>query len=153
MKQIQHKTKNYFEGVIYGLGWGFGLIALGLILTKWYLTPLLGYLAYLIITAHYKLTIYPETREIEDYLLISGIKTQHEKFRYSSIQHIYITQSSYTQQMNYKSISSSVAGKIYNAYLLTDVANIYLGESKDLDKLKTKIRPLAEQLELEIVDP
>jgi hypothetical protein len=149
-QSINFKTKNYFEGVIYVMGWVFGFIALCLILTNWFLTPIFGFLAFLILTAQYKLTINLDTKEIEDFLLIIGLKTQNEKFKYSTLEYIYITQSKYTQRMNMESLSSTISGELYNAYLKSDVANIFLGESKNLAELKKKIGPLADQLKLEV---
>ncbi len=152
-KLITFKTKNYFEGVVYVLGWAFGLIGVMLLLTNWLLSTIFGFLAFLIITAHYKVTINLNTREIDDFLFIMGMRAQKERFKYETLDYIYISQSRYTQQMNYKSISATVAGELFNAYLKSDAANIFLGESKDLTKLKDRIRPLAEQLNLEIKNP
>ena len=154
MEQTIHfKTKNYFEGIIYGLGWAFAILTPMLLFTHWYLTPIFGFLAFLILTAQYKVTIDFETREIDEYLFIVGMKTQNERSHFSQIDHIYITRSRYAQQLNYKSISSTVEGTMYNAFLKTDEANIFLGERKDIVDLKNKIKPLAEQLKLEIRDP
>ena len=150
---INFKTKNYFEGVIYIMGWIFGVIALGLLFTSWFLTPIFGFFAFLIITAQYRLTINLNAQEIDDYLRIIGLKTQSEKFKYSTLEYIYITQSKYTQRLHMESLSSTISGELYNAYLKSDVANIFLGESKDLSDLKEKVRPLADHLKLEIKNP
>ena len=152
-QKINFKTKNYFEGVIYIMGWIFGVIALGLLFTSWFLTPIFGFFAFLIITAQYRLTINLNSQEIDDYLRIIGLKTQSEKFKYSTLEYIYITQSKYTQRLHMESLSSTISGELYNAYLKSDVANIFLGESKDLSDLKEKVRPLADHLKLEIKNP
>jgi hypothetical protein len=122
---INFKTKNYFEGVIYVIGWIFGFIALGLLFTSWFLTPIFGFFAFLILTAQYRLTINLNSKEIDDFLRIIGLKSQNEKFIYSTLEYIYITQSKYTQRMNMESLST-ISGELYNAYLKSDVANIFL---------------------------
>lgn len=149
---IKIRTKNYFDGDIYFMGWIFGLTGLVLLFLNWQLTPIFAFLAVLILTAQYKLTINLETNEIDDFLFIIGFKTQKEKFKFSTLDHIYITQSNYTQQLNYKSISSTVRGELYNAYLKSDEEDIFLGESKDLDKLKEQLKPLAQQMKLEVIN-
>ena len=150
---IKIDTKSYFEGTILILGWVFGFIALILLFINWFISPIFAFLAFLTLTAKYRLTINIANNEIEDFLFIIGIKTQTEKFKYASFEYIYITRSKYTQQLNMKSITSIVSGELYTAYLKSDVANHFLGEGKNLGELKAKIKPMAEQLELDIKIP
>ena len=150
---IKFDTKSYYEEVILFLGWVLGFIAVILLFTNWLISPIFAFLAILILTTKYRLTINIPNKEIEDFLVIIGIKTQTEKFKYASFEYVYITKNKYTQQLNMKSISSMVSGELYSAYLKSDVANHFLGEGKDLGELKVKIKPLVEQLKLEIKIP
>jgi len=152
-QRIEINTKNYFEGVIYALGWIFFLISPLMIFARWYLIPVFVILGILIITSKYKLVIYPARREIDDYLTILGAKTNFEHFRYSKLDYIYITRSRYTQQMNMESLSNTITGELFQAYLKSDADNHFLGESDDLITLREKVMPLARQLDLEIQNP
>ena len=149
-KVIYFTTKSYFEGMPYYLGWAFAVAALIVIPVQWYLAPIFGLLSFLILTGNYKIAIDREHQVIEDFLSLLGTKSQVEKFRYSAIECIYITQSKYAQKLNMDYLSSTVSGKMYNAYLRTDSDNIFLGESKNLNKLKAKLKPLAKELEIGI---
>ena len=150
---ITINTKSYFEGTMYMLGWIFCFMGLISIAINWYVTPVFTLLAVTILTAKYRLTINPTTKKIEDFLYILGLKTQVERFNYSSLHYIYITRSKYTQQMHMKSLSSTVSGEMFTAYLKSDVENHFLGESKNLSALQKKVKHVATPLNLEIKNP
>lgn len=146
-------TKNYFDGVFYGLGWVLLVLSPPVLFAKWWLALILLLLGILLVTTRYQIKIDPNAQLIDDYLWILGIKTDRVVTTYSRVDFIYITTAKYSQQMNLKSISSTVQGTLFKAFLRSDRDNHYLGEAKDLNGVIDKVAKLAHVLKLEIKKP
>lgn len=90
---------------------------------------------------------------IEDYTFFLGIKSGKEVFTFSKINYILLKKSSYKQQLNHQSISSSISGIKYTAYLSCDDQMHFLGESENFSLLKDKMEQLAQKLNTKINYP
>ena len=143
-------TRYYFGNWAQKISWILGTFIVGLFIPTWYWTPLWVLACVFIVTARYQVYIDLKNKYIDDYLLIFGTKSQREKFPFTEIECIYLTLSSYSQQFNHRSISSTVKGTIFNAYLKTDRHSIYIGESKNLNRLRSHVQPLAKGLQLQV---
>ena len=60
-----------------------------------------------------------------------------------------IREGRYSQQLNYKSISTVVEGTMYSAYLKADDELFYLGESKNINRISKKAKMLALRLHID----
>lgn len=146
------KVKNYFEGVVFILGYVLGFLAMVCFLVNIVTCLVLALLSALILTARYELTINPKDKTIHDYLLILGLKTQIETLHYEELHFIFIKSMQYSQRMGTRVNTTVVKGIHHKAYLKADEKKFLLGESKKLDAISNKVNPLAHQLELEVLE-
>lgn len=150
MSKISHTTKRYSEGFYLVAGLLLCFMAVLLLMVSLIATAILGFIGVLMLTSRYKLDLNTDEQKIEDYLWVLGAKTQLETFKYSTLFYIYINKKSYTQQMNYKSLSSTKKGVLYTAYLKSDKGNHYLGESENEVQLIGRLSSFANTLRVEI---
>lgn len=122
------------------------------IFAMWYIGLIMAFLGMLIISSRYKLVIDPDQMIIDDFLEILKMKSKHKQFRYKKLKYVLINSSRFTQQLNYKSISSNISGMLYSAYLVCDDQKHFLGDSQDLGKLLIKVKSFAEKAGVEVRD-
>ncbi|NJN28260.1 MAG: hypothetical protein HC819_20970 [Cyclobacteriaceae bacterium] len=139
-------TQTYFEDHFYYLGWGLLLLSLPLLFIHWYFGVLSLGLGMIILTTAYKLIVDLKSKQIVEFLFFIGMKRNLERHDFEELNCISIRSGTYTQQLNYKSISSNIQGTMYSAYLETDSGSFYIGESKSLKKLKRKMQSQANTL-------
>lgn len=150
--KITITTQNYFEYVFYYSGWGLLVLSIPIFIIMWYVGIIALVLGIIILTTTYKLAIDPQSKQIEDFLFFLGMKQNSAITPYQKIHHISIKSGTYTQQLNYKSVSSTVQGTIYSAYLLADEQNHFLGESKSKKHITEKARKIAQDLKVDFID-
>jgi hypothetical protein len=149
--KISFITQTYFEDHFYYLGWGLLLLSIPLLVIKWYFGVLTLGLGMIILTTAYKLIVDFNDKQIVEYLFFIGMKRNMERHDYKEISRISIHSGVYTQQLNYKSLSSNVQIIMYSAYLETDTEKYYCGESKSLQKLKRRMQSRAKVMEIPVV--
>ena len=150
--KISITTQTYFEDHFYTTGWFLLLGGFPILIIKWYVGIVCIVLGIIVLTTAYKLVIDIGQKKIEDYLLFLGLKRNLIVSTFDQLDHISIKKSSYTQQLNYKSLSTNVHGIMYSAYLYTDGENYFLGESKNIKKLTSKVRKFANKLSIPLVE-
>jgi len=146
---ISIKTQTYFGDHFYYSGWF--LLAAGIPVTviKWYVGALFIVLGVILVSTVYKLEINPSLKIIDDYLFLFGRKFDLVSKSFSELKYISVKEGRYSQQLNYKSLSSVVEGTIYSAYLMTDSDNYYLGESKSKKRISKKAKSCASKLQID----
>lgn len=150
--KITITTQTYFENVFYYFGWALLIFAVPIAIQLWYVGIIAGLLGLMLTSTAYKLVIDPKTKKIEDYLVFLGMKKNSAQTAYQNLQNISIKSGTYTQQLNYKSVSSTVQGTIYSAYLLADEQNHFLGESKSKKNISEKASRIAKKLKIDFVE-
>lgn len=150
---ISINTKQYFEGVFYYSGWFFLVTCLPIIFSSVWIALGFGVIGLMIVTTRYQLSIDLEDKIIYDYLWFFGIKTSLEKFRYEKMHYILITKVHFKQQLNHQSLSSSISGTLFKAFLVCDEQKHFLGESQDFSELKSKMANTCSHLNTRINYP
>lgn len=146
-------TKQYFEGVLYYSGWFFLVACLPIIFSSIWVALGFGVGGLMILTTRYQLSVDLENKTVSDYLWLFGIKTNLEKFRYQKMHYVLITKIHYKQQLNHQSISSSISGTLYKAFLVCDEQKHFLGESQNFSKLQSKMSSICFKLNTRINYP
>ncbi len=150
--KITITTQTYFEDHFYYAGLFLLIVGFPVLFIKWYLGIIALFLGFIVMTTAYKLVIDSEKHSAEDFLFFLGMKRNKVVTTFNKIHHISIKSGTYSQQLNYKSLSSTVHGTMYSAYLMTDEENYFLGESKSQKKITTKAKAVAGQLGLELIE-
>lgn len=148
--KISITTQTYFEDMFYYSGWGFLVAAIPLLLIFWYVGIIAILLGVIIVTTSYKLVIDTTTNQVEDFLFFLGMKKNLKITHFKIIHHVTVKSGTYTQQLNLKSLSSTIRGTIYSAHLKTNEENLFLGESKSKNKITEKASRIAKELNVEL---
>jgi hypothetical protein len=151
MKQsnISTITQTYFGDHFYYSGWVLLVTGIPASVIRWYVGALFILLGLLLISSVYKLEIKPSSKTIDDYLFIFGRKINLVSKSFEKLKYVIIKEGKYSQQLNYKSISSVVEGTMYSAYLKADDELYYLGESKNLNRISKKAKILASRMQVD----
>ncbi|MCK5705004.1 MAG: hypothetical protein KAI29_27820 [Cyclobacteriaceae bacterium] len=150
--KIYITTQTYFEELFYFVGWSSLILAIPLFIVKWYVGIIAISLGIIITTTVYKLIVDTVNNQVEDFLFFLGMRKNLTITRFNKIHHIAIKSGTYTQQLNLKSLSSTISGTIYSAYLMTDEENYFLGESKNKNRITAKASSIAIKLNAELKD-
>ena len=146
---ISITTQTYFGDHFYYSGWFLLAIGPAVLVIKWYVGVLFLILGLLLVSSAYKLDIKSSAKRIDDYLFIFGRKLNLVSKNYDRLQYTYVKEGKYSQQLNYKSLSTVVEGTMYSAYLKADDEHYYLGDSKSQGRISKKAKRLAENLQIE----
>jgi hypothetical protein len=150
-EKIALTTQYYFEDVIYAFGWIFLVAGLPLLWILWYAGFAALVLGVIITSTCYKLVIDPADKAITEYLFFLGLKNASRTTTYNTLDHIFIKKGIYTQQLNLKSLSSTVRKERFDAYLIVDDRKYFLGDSNTILKIERKANNLAVRLGIKIV--
>jgi len=150
--KISVTTQTYFEDIFYYTGWFFLVTGIPVLIIFWYVGIVTLALGVIIITTSYKLVIDTTTNQIEDFLFFLGMKKNLKITHFTKLNHISLKSRTYTQQLNLKSLSSTIRGTLYFASLKTDEGNYLLGESKSKNKITAKANRIAKELNIEIIN-
>lgn len=150
--KITITTQTYFENVFYYSGWALLIFAIPIFIIMWYVGIIALVLGVILTTTAYRLVIDTRSKQIEDYLFFLGMKKNSAITPYQKIHHISIKSGTYTQQLNYKSVSTTIQGTIYSAYLLADEQNHFLGESKSKKRITAKARKISQKIKVDFID-
>jgi hypothetical protein len=145
-------SQNYFEYVFYYFGWACLIFAIPISIIIWYVGVIALILGIILTTTSYRLVIDSRSNRIEDCLFFLGMKSNSTLFTYKHIHHISIKSGTYSQQLNYKSVSTTVEGIMYSAYLLADDQNHFLGDSKSKKRITEKAIKIAKNLNADFID-
>jgi hypothetical protein len=152
-KSVSTMTKMYFEGVLYFAGWTMIIISFPILFSLWWVGLIVGLLGLIIATTHYRLTVDTSNKTVLDFLWFLGLKSNLEKFSYSELHYILLKKSKFKQQLNHQSLSNTISGIQYTAYLICDDKKHYLGESQNFSELQSKMVNISKQLKTEIKYP
>lgn len=150
--KITITTQSYFENVFYYSGWALLIFAIPIFIIMWYVGIIALVLGVILTTTSYKLVIDTRSKQIEDFLFFLGMKTNSAITAYQTMHHISITSGAFSQQLNYKSVSTTIQGTMYSAYLLADEQSHFLGESKNEKHITEKARSIAKKLQVELIE-
>lgn len=150
--KITITTQTYFEYIFYYLGWALLIFSIPIFIIMWYVGIIALVLGVILTTTAYRLVIDPRSKQIEYFLFFLRMKKDLEVTQYQKIHHVSIKSGTYTQQLNYKSISTTIQGTIYSAYLLADEQNHFLGESKSKKRITAKARRIAKKINVDFID-
>ena len=142
-------TQTYFGDHFYYSGWALLVTGFPVTIIKWYVGILFILFGLVLISSVYKLEIKPTSKTIDDYLFIFGRKVNLVSKSFGILKYVMIKEGRYSQQLNYKSISTVVEGTMYSAYLKADDELFYLGESKNINRISKKAKMLASKLHLD----
>ncbi|MEQ8712667.1 MAG: hypothetical protein RIC80_06600 [Cyclobacteriaceae bacterium] len=152
MSKLDFKTTRYFPGTFIFLG---VLLAIGglIALTK---TIALGLVLLLaaafLFTTTYGITIDLSQKKYHDYLWMLGFK-KGEWRSFENIEYFFIKQRKASQKMNTMYISSIAHNIIYDGYLRFSEDNkVFIATFEDKAKLIAKLKPLADQLGVDVID-
>jgi len=144
--KITISTQHYFEDVPYYTGWGLLVIGFLVLLFTWYVGVVMLLLGIIVTTTTYKLVIDTPGHMVHDYMLFLGFKLNMKVTRFEKIQYVEIRSTTYSQKLNMASLSSTVRGTLFSAYLVTDTENFFLGDSKVRGVITDKADVIAAQL-------
>jgi hypothetical protein len=151
-QKIDFKTTNYFPGTFIFLG--VLLVICGLVaVTKILLLGLLLFaIAVFLLTTTYRLTIDMDQQRYHDYLWMLGYK-KGEWISFERIDYFFIKRRNASQTMHMKSITNTVHKPVYDGYLkFSDDHKVFIATYEHKDELMAKLKPMAEKLEVKIVD-
>ncbi|MEQ9301869.1 MAG: hypothetical protein RIF33_25035 [Cyclobacteriaceae bacterium] len=151
-QQIDFNTTRYFPGTFIFLGallFVCGLVAL----TK---SVALGLLLFLIsaflLTTTYGMTIDMEQKRYHDYLWMLGYK-KGKWHSFERVDYFFIKKRNASQTMHMKSITNTVHKPVYDGYLrFSEEDKVFIATYEKKSKLLAKLKRMAKQLEVEIVD-
>ena len=144
--KITITTQHYFEDVSYYTGWGLLVIGFLVLLFTWYVGVVMLLLGIIVTTTTYKLVIDTPGHMVHDYMLFLGFKLNMKVTRFEKIQYVEIRSNTYSQKLNMASLSSTVRGTLFSAYLVTDKEKFFLGDSKVRGVITDKADVIAAQL-------
>ena len=144
--KITITTQHYFEDVSYYTGWGLLVIGFLVLLFTWYVGVVMLLLGIIVTTTTYKLVIDTPGHMVHDYMLFLGFKLNMKVTRFEKIQYVEIRSTTYSQKLNMASLSSTVRGTLFSAYLVTDKEKFFLGDSKVRGVITDKADVIAAQL-------
>ncbi|MCI0751385.1 MAG: hypothetical protein L0Y35_06070 [Flammeovirgaceae bacterium] len=152
MKIIDFKTSLYFSSAFIFLA--IGLLPIGLVMfSKSVVVAFIIFLVCAIIfTTHYRFKIDLDSKTFHDYLWIMGLKFGN-KGAFENIEYLFIKKSKESQTMNLRIASSTIQKEVYDGYLkLSDTEKIHLFTQGNKDKLIEKLKSIAVQLNVRIMD-
>lgn len=143
-------TQYYFGDLFYATGLALLVVGIPIIAIKWFVGIILFFVGVFISTSAYKLTIDLQKREIQEYLFLLGMKQGIGTKQFQNMGKIQIKKHRYSQQLNSRASSYTVEGDMYSAYLITDIDNFFLGESKNKIRIAKKMSKVASLLHTEV---
>lgn len=150
--KISITTQTYFGDHFYNTGWALLLSGFPVLITNWYVGIIFIVLGAILVTTVYKMVIDKKRGEIEDFLFFLGMKNNRIIKQFHRLDHISIKSGKYSQVLQLRAASTIIKGTMYSAYLITDVENFYLGESKRKKSITKKARKIAEKLNIKIIE-
>ena len=107
----------------------------------------------ILIFSDYKLEIDLRQEYYNEYLSTFGIRYSIDTYPCSSFKYLYINKANYSQQLNYKSISTATKTEEFNGYLLTENdVKIHIFRSKRKETVLSKLEQLSIFLDIEIIE-
>jgi len=152
MTNVNITTQSYFGTYFYNIGISMLVVAIPITVIRWYVGLILFAVGAVLISTVYKLEIDLKNKTIDDYLFLLGQKKSLVSNRFESLRYVTLKKGRYSQQLNYKSISTVVEGEMYSAYLYTDSESYYLGEAKRKKSIEKKARGIASKLQIDFRD-
>jgi hypothetical protein len=151
---IDFKASNYFTGMPYVLG--FLLTPIGFVLLfspQLIVGAILLVAGVIILTTHYRLSIDHTKKQYAEYVFVLGLKTGMERKSFSSIDYVFIKKVRVSQTLNSRASSTTIQKDQYDGFLkFSEDDKVHLMTFESKDKLQKKLRPIASQLNLRILD-
>ncbi|HEY9049244.1 MAG TPA: hypothetical protein VIN08_25255 [Ohtaekwangia sp.] len=152
MKSIDFKTSAYFSGTVVILGVGVLISGLLVMMANVVIGTILAVVSLLIFTTHYRLGIDFDKKEYHDYTWILGLKSG-DKGSFERIEYIFIKKNKVSQTLNRYTGSSTIRSDVYDGFLkFSEEDKIHLMTRNSKEKLIAKLRPIAAQLQVSIID-
>lgn len=148
---ISISTQTYFGDHFYYTGWVLLILGIPIMITNWYVGIIALLIGILVTTSSYKLVIDLNTKHIEDYLFILGMKRNLLIKEFSQLMKVTVKSSKYSQQLQLRAASTVIEGTMYSAYLVTDTETLFLGESKSKSRIDRKAQKIAASLGVEFI--
>ena len=149
---VDFKTANYFAGTIQFLGIVLVLAAVLVFVKSVIASLILLTLSLVIFSTHYGLTFDFNNKSYFDYLWVLGLK-KGDWGKFENIEYLFIQKIKVSQTMNLQSLSSTIRKDMYDGYLrFSEVDKIHLMTRDSKDALISKLRPIAKQLNIRIID-
>ncbi len=152
LTKLDFKTTRYFPGTFIFLG---GLLVIGglIALTKILALGLVLLLvAAFLFTTTYGITIDLGQKRYHDYLWMLGFK-KGEWRSFEKVEYFFIKKRNASQTMHMKSITNTVHKPVYDGYLRFSEDNkVFIATFEDKAKLIAKLKPLADQLGVDVID-
>ena len=148
---ISISTQTYFGDHFYYTGWVLLILGIPIMITNWYVGIIVLLIGILVTTSSYKLVIDLNTKHIEDYLFILGMKRNLLIKEFSQLMKVTVKSSKYSQQLQLRAASTVIEGTMYSAYLVTDTETLFLGESKSKSRIDRKAQKIAASLGVEFI--
>lgn len=149
---IDFKTENYFSGTIQFVGIILVMIAVTLIPNILISTVVLLSLSLLLFTSHYRLAVSLADQSYFHYLWILGMKNG-DRGKFEKIDCLFIRKAKVSQNMNLRVASSTLRKRVYEGYIRFSEDNkVHLMTRDNKDTLITRLRPIAKQLNVGIID-
>lgn len=145
-------TQTYFGDHFYNTGWALLLTGIPVMVIKLYVGIIFLVLGAILVTTVYKLVIDKKRGQIEDSMSFLSMKNSCIIKQFHRLDHITIKSGRYSQVLQLRAASTTIEGTMYSAYLVTDVENFYLGESKSEKKITKKARKIAEKLNVKFIE-
>lgn len=150
--KVSITTQNYFGDQFYYVGWVLLIACIPLGIALWYVGVIALLLGIMVITTTYKLVIDQNSGQIEDFMSILGMKNGCIIKKFNRLDYVSIKSGRYSQQIQLRAASTVIEGTMYSAYLITDIENFYLGESKNKKRILKKATQVAAKLNIEFKD-
>lgn len=147
---IKFKSKHYFHGVYMFVGSLFVMISLMAILYEPIISIILLVLSIIVFTTVYKVRIDLNEKTCFDYIWFLGFK-KGEKFTFDEVTRVNMYKNSVSQRLNSRGSSSTFHYTLYKGVIIFDNnRTVYVGESKDKDKMLDKLQGIAVKLHAEV---
>jgi hypothetical protein len=149
---LNFKTKHYFQGVFMFVGVTLGMAALILTIFEPLAAFLFAIITFLAFTTVYKVKIDVKNKTCREYLWFLGF-TKGETLTFQKVSQLKMHEQRMSQKLHSRGSSTTIRYTLYTGYIIfDDDKKVYVGESKDRDRMLEKLQCIGEKLRAEVVE-
>lgn len=153
MKVFNFRTSNYFPATAVIFGAILLPLGVAVLFAKVVAGVAILAIGVLLLTTHNRLQIDFENKTFQDYVSILGFLKSGEQGQFDTVQYLFIKTNRVSQTVNSRISSMTVEKMVFDAYLkFSDDDKIHIATKDNKDNLLKKLRPISNQLNIQIID-
>lgn len=151
-KPVDIRSGAYFSGAIFYLG--IGMILPGIFLTKIHPLAVIPFflISIVTLTTHHGLEVNAATKCYREYVWLLGMKLGEWKV-FERMEYIFIKRNKESQTIHSRISSRDLHYEVHDGYLRFSEKNkVHMASARNKESLLKSLKPIARQLQLEILD-